>query len=72
MFKEIPVPTSKEEAKNFAKELLAETDYTVLPDSEVSNQEDFIWYRKYLRNILRNPLPIFILPCPDAILKPAE
>lgn len=45
-----------EENKKKASELLAETDWTVLPDvTNLSNKDDFVAYRSALRAIAVNP-----------------
>lgn len=44
-----------------AAELLAATDWAVLPDVGLANQDDFVFYRLNLRNLVRNPVanPVF-------------
>jgi hypothetical protein len=54
----IPVPTTEDQVKIIAKQLLSETDYTQLPDVNISNKQQFAAYRQYLRNYYDNPFPI--------------
>jgi hypothetical protein len=44
-----------------AKQLLAKTDWAVLPDVGLANQDAFVFYRLNLRNLVRNPVtdPVF-------------
>lgn len=60
----LPIPINAEEVKALAKRLLSETDYTQLPDVEISNKKEFADYRQYLRHAYDNPLPFipFIEP----------
>lgn len=44
-----------EEVKAHAKKLLEETDYTVLPDVNLTNKNDFVIYRNLIRLIYLNP-----------------
>jgi hypothetical protein len=59
-----PVPTHEElifSCKSKAKQLLAKSDWAVLPDVGLANQEQFIFYRLNLRNLVKNPVinPVF-------------
>jgi hypothetical protein len=47
--------------KEQAKVLIANSDWSVLPDVNISNKNDFINYRSELRNLILNPIenPIF-------------
>jgi hypothetical protein len=53
--------------KNQAKTLIFNCDWSVLPDVNISNKQEFINYRSILRNYILNPVenPIFpIEPTP--------
>ena len=57
----------KSECKAKAKELIANTDWSVLPDVNLQNKSEFENYRSILRNLILNPIedPIFpIEPTP--------
>lgn len=47
--------------KEKAKQLLAQTDWAVLPDVGLANQDAFVFYRLNLRNLVKNPVadPVF-------------
>ena len=60
----VPVPTTEDQVKIFAKQLLQETDYTQLLDVNISNKEEFARYRQYLRNYYDNPFPILPFMAP--------
>ena len=47
--------------KEKAKSLLAQTDWAVLPDVGLANQDAFVFYRLNLRNLVKNPVanPVF-------------
>lgn len=47
--------------KEKAKQLLAETDWAVLPDVGLANQDAFVFYRLNLRNLVKSPVadPVF-------------
>ena len=47
-------PTSLEEQKTIVKQLLMATDYAVLSDVAIDNQDEFENYRDELRNILKS------------------
>lgn len=51
----------KEQCKNTAKQLLALSDWSVLPDVNLSNQQDFQNYRSVLRQLVVVPVvdPIY-------------
>lgn len=55
-----PAPLSTEQllqqVKAKAKVLLAQTDWAVLPDVGLANQDAFIFYRLNLRNLVQNPV----------------
>lgn len=58
---------AKEECKSKAKTLLAQTDWAVLPDVGLANQDVFVFYRLNLRNLVKNPVadPVFeAIPTP--------
>lgn len=42
--------------KEKAKALLAETDWAVLPDVRLANQDAFVFYRLNLRNLVKSPV----------------
>lgn len=50
--------------KQKAKELLAESDWTQIPDSGLANVEEFATYRTKLRQIAINP-PSGVAPWPE-------
>jgi hypothetical protein len=60
----IPIPNNDQEVKALAKQLLSDTDYTQLPDVQISNKAEFASYRKYLRACYDSPMPLtpFIEP----------
>ena len=51
----------KQNCKNQAKQLIANSDWSVLPDVNISNKSEFENYRTQLRNLIINPVedPIF-------------
>lgn len=53
----------KQDCKDKAKQLLAQSDWSTLPDvqAQLSNYQDFVNYRSQLRNIVINPVenPVF-------------
>ena len=51
----------KENCKSKAKELIANSDWSVLPDVNITNKLEFESYRSQLRNLIINPVedPIF-------------
>ena len=48
--------STNEEVKAYAKKLLEETDYAVLPDVNLQNKKDFVLYRNLVRLIYLNPV----------------
>jgi len=54
---------NKEQCKDKAKQLLAQSDWSTLPDvqAQLSNYQDFVNYRSQLRNLVINPIenPVF-------------
>jgi hypothetical protein len=50
-----------EVCKEKAKALIAKTDWAVLPDVGLANQDAFVFYRLNLRNLIKNPVadPVF-------------
>lgn len=57
----------KQNCKNEAKQLIASSDWSVLPDVRINNKSEFESYRSQLRNFILNPVenPIFpIEPTP--------
>jgi len=51
----------KDNCKNQAKTLIANSDWSVLPDVNISNKSEFEFYRSQLRNLILNPVenPVF-------------
>lgn len=52
---------AKDACKAKAKELLAASDWSVLSDVGLANQDAFVFYRLNLRNLVKNPVtnPVF-------------
>jgi hypothetical protein len=57
----VQAEAAKNSCKAQAKALLAATDWAVLPDVSLANQDDFVFYRLNLRNLVRDPVanPVF-------------
>lgn len=51
----------KQNCKNQAKQLIVSSDWSVLPDVNITNKSEFESYRSKLRNLILNPVedPIF-------------
>lgn len=51
----------KQNCKDQAKRLIANSDWSVLPDVNITNKSEFESYRSQLRNLIINPVedPIF-------------
>jgi hypothetical protein len=51
----------KQNCKDQAKQLIANSDWSVLPDVNITNKAEFENYRTQLRNLIINPVedPIF-------------
>ena len=51
----------KQNCKDKAKQLIASSDWSVLPDVSITNKLEFENYRSQLRNLIINPVedPIF-------------
>jgi hypothetical protein len=51
----------KQNCKDQAKQLIASSDWSVLPDVKITNKSEFESYRSQLRNLIINPVedPIF-------------
>jgi hypothetical protein len=51
----------KQNCKDKAKQLIASSDWSVLPDVNITNKSEFESYRTQLRNLIINPVedPIF-------------
>lgn len=51
----------KQNCKKQAKQLIANSDWSVLPDVSITNKSEFESYRTQLRNLIINPVedPIF-------------
>jgi hypothetical protein len=46
---------TKEQVKEYAKKLLENTDYSVLPDISLTNKDEFVQYRNIVRFFYFNP-----------------
>lgn len=58
----------KDACKSQAKTLLAQTDWAVLPDVGLANQDAFVFYRLNLRNLVINPVADAVFEAiPEAI-----
>lgn len=57
----VTAQAKKDDCKAKAKALLSQTDWSVLPDVTLTNQQDFVFYRLNLRNLVINPVenPVF-------------
>lgn len=53
--------TKKQNCKNKSKKRIANSDWSVLPDVNITNKSEFESYRSQLRNLIINPVedPIF-------------
>lgn len=53
--------SKKQNCKDQAKQLIANSDWSVLPDVNITNKPEFESYRTQLRNLIINPVedPIF-------------
>ena len=51
-----PEPPTAEQNKETASRLLAETDYTQLPDVNITNKDEFAAYRAVIRDYVLNPV----------------
>ncbi len=51
----------KEQCKSESKKRIANCDWSVLPDVNISNKSEFESYRSQLRNLILNPVesPVF-------------
>lgn len=47
--------STNEEVKAYAKKLLEETDYAVLPDVNLKNKNEFVYYRNIIRLLYTSP-----------------
>jgi hypothetical protein len=52
----VTTQAQKDICKEKAKTLLAATDWAVLPDVGLSNQDAFVFYRLNLRNLVKDPV----------------
>jgi hypothetical protein len=52
----------KSNCKNKSKNLIANSDWSVLPDVNLQNKSDFELYREILRNYILNPIENPIYP----------
>lgn len=60
-WEEIKLIYKKEQCKSESKKRIANSDWSVLPDVNISNKSEFESYRTQLRNLIINPVedPIF-------------
>lgn len=60
-FDRLKLEEPKQNCKNKAKKLIANSDWSVLPDVNITNKSEFELYRTQLRNLIINPVedPIF-------------
>ena len=60
-WEEVQYIIAKNNCKSKAKELISKSDWSVLPDVNITNKSDFENYRSQLRNLIINPVedPIF-------------
>ena len=52
----VTAQAQKDACKAQAKALLSQTDWAVLPDVGLANQDAFVFYRLNLRNLVKNPV----------------
>lgn len=52
----VTIQAQKDACKDKAKALLAASDWAVLPDVGLENQDSFVFYRLNLRNLIKNPV----------------
>jgi len=52
----VTTQAQKDACKAQAKALLSQTDWAVLPDVGLANQDAFVFYRLNLRNLVINPV----------------
>jgi len=52
----VTAQAKKDDCKAKAKALLSQTDWAVLPDVGLANQDAFVFYRLNLRNLVINPV----------------
>lgn len=50
--------------KSAIEEMLAQTDYTQLPDVNITNKSDFVFYRESLRALYDNNVFLNVMPSP--------
>lgn len=57
----VTTQAQKNACKEQAKALLAASDWSVLPDVGLANQDAFVFYRLNLRNLVKDPVanPVF-------------
>jgi hypothetical protein len=53
-----------DEVKQAAKDLLAATDYSQLPDVKLANKAEFDLYRTAIRSLIINPYEMTQMPPP--------
>lgn len=58
----VTTQAQKEACEAKAKELIASSDWSVLPDVNIANKTEFVQYRVVLRNIIFNPEPDSVFP----------
>jgi hypothetical protein len=66
--KEVQIQINKDNCETKAKDLIANCDWSVLPDVNLQNKSEFENYRSILRNLILNPVenPVFPIE-PDPI-----
>jgi hypothetical protein len=52
----VTAQASKDNCKSQAKVLLAQTDWSVLPDVGLANSADFVTYRAIVRGLVKDPV----------------
>ncbi len=55
-WEEVQSIIKKQSCKNKAKQLISNTDWSVLPDINIINKSEFESYRNILRNYIINPI----------------
>ena len=55
-WEEVQSIIAKNNCKNKAKQLISNTDWSVLPDVNITNKSEFESYRNILRNYIINPI----------------
>ena len=62
--------SQKDDCKAIAKQLLSQTDWSVLPDVGLKNSADFVTYRGILRGLVISPVVDAVFPdVPKAVFE---